>query len=170
MRSRFGSAVSVVAISGLLVGLGAGQALAAEGGTSRPVQGQGVVTTTLNLCAAPLSGTIEGPLTSSHLGLAATALDFTITPLSPTTAIQTGSGTLTAANGDVLFVDFTGVITGTSPTTNESTSLFTITGGTGRFEDATGTFTAVAIGGVVSTSGCTQTLRHTVTSNGAISY
>ena len=170
MRFRFRSVISVTVVAGALLGLAAGQAFAAEGDTSRPVQGQGVVTTTLNLCAAPLSGTIDGPLTSSHLGLAATALNFTITPTSPTTAVQTGSGTLTAANGDVLFVDFTGVITGTSPTTNESTSVFTVTGGTGRFEDATGTFTAVAIGGVVSTSGCTQTLRHTVTSNGAISY
>jgi hypothetical protein len=170
MRFRFRSASSSIVIAGVHLGLIAGQAFAAEQGTERPLQANGVVTTTLNLCTSPLSGTIEGPLTSSHLGLTATALDITITPISPTTAVQTGGGTFTAANGDVLFVDFSGIITGTSPTTNESTTVFTITGGTGRFQNATGTFTAAAIGGVVSTSGCTQTLRHTVTSNGTISY
>ena len=71
----------------------------------------------------------------------------------------------------MLFVTFSGIITNTSPTDNTSTSVFTITFGTGRFEDASGTFTVDAVGAVVSTIGCTQILRHhTTTFDGTISY
>jgi hypothetical protein len=170
MHFSFRATMSAVVIGGVLLGLAAGPAFAAEDGTDRPLRGNGEAITTLNLCAAPLSGTISGPLHTSHLGLTTTALNFTITPVTPSTALQSGSGTFTAANGDLLFVDFSGIITITSPTTNESTLVFTITGGTGRFGDATGTFTVTAIGGVTSSSGCTQTLRHTTTSDGTISY
>lgn len=167
MRFRSGSAMSAVVIAGALISVAAGQAFAAEGGTARPLQGVGEVTTALDLCTAPLSGTIEGPLNTAHLGLTTVSLAFTITPGTP---LQTGSGTLTAANGDKLFVDFTGIITSTDPLDNRSTSDFTITGGTGRFENASGSFTAVAVGSVVSSMGCTQTLRHSTTSDGTISY
>ena len=123
----------------------------------------------LDLCSAPFSGTIEGSFPVSHLGLTTTALDLTITTSGSGSIIQTGSGTLTAANGDVLFVDFIGTITQISPI-NESTAVFTITGGTGRFVDASGTFTVVAVGAAVSSSGCTQILRHDTTIRGAVSY
>ena len=165
MRPAFGPA-TVVALAGVLLALVAGPASAAQGGTDRPLRSDGEVTTVLNLCAFPLSGTIEGSFRGAHLGNGTTALNFVITP----GAVQTGSGTLTAANGDVLVVTFSGIITDTSPTHNTSTSVFTITGGTGRFEDATGTFTADAVGAVVSTIGCTQILRHTTTIDGTISY
>lgn len=58
----------------------------------------------------------------------------------------TGTMVFTAANGDELWLDFEGAFT--SPTTAEGT--YTFTGGTGRFEDATGeaTFDAFTPDGV----------------------
>ena len=172
MRARLRPATATVLLSGVLLVLGAGQASAAKNGTDRPLDSSnGETTTTLDLCTFPFQGTITGSLPLSHLGITTSALALTISAgPSPTTPAITGSGTLTAANGDVLFVTFSGIITDTSPTDNTSTSVFTITGGTGRFEDATGTFTADAAGAVVSTIGCTQILRHSTTINGTISY
>jgi hypothetical protein len=167
MRTRLGHATAAVVLSGVLLVLVAGQAAAARGGTDRPLRSDGEVTTVLNLCASPFAGTIEGSFRGAHIGKGTSALDFVIAPGTP---FQTGSGTLTAANGDLVFVTFSGIITNTSPTNNTSTSVFTITGGTGRFEDATGTFTVDAVGANVSTIGCTAILRHTTTTEGTISY
>lgn len=171
MRSRLGPATAVV-LAGMLLGIVTGPASAATGGTERPLIGPtGEVTTVLNLCSFPFPGTIEGSGAFAHLGNTTIALDFTISVSGSGEAVQSGSGTLTAANGDVLFVTFSGTITDTSPTHNTSTSVFTITGGTGRFVDASGTFTVEAIGSVVSTSGCTQILRHDTTiTGGTLSY
>ena len=47
-----------------------------------------------------------------------------------------------AANGDELFSTFTGSGVFTSATTAKSTQVNTITGGTGRFTDASGSFTS----------------------------
>ena len=53
----------------------------------------------------------------------------------------TGTATFTAANGDTLFATVAGQATRTSPTTLSIVEVYTITGGTGRFADATGSFT-----------------------------
>jgi hypothetical protein len=52
-----------------------------------------------------------------------------------------GSGTFTAANGDTLSASLDGQATRTGPTTLSIVENYTITGGTGRFADATGSFT-----------------------------
>jgi hypothetical protein len=52
-----------------------------------------------------------------------------------------GAATFTAANGDTLTATVDGQATRTSPTTLSIVEVYTITGGTGRFADATGTFT-----------------------------
>ena len=52
----------------------------------------------------------------------------------------TGVFTLTAANGDMLFLDMEGYAIPTDLT--KTVANFTVTGGTGRFEGATGRFTA----------------------------
>jgi len=55
----------------------------------------------------------------------------------------TGSYEFTAANGDTLIADVTGQFgpTAENPRVLLSVETATITGGTGRFADATGTFT-----------------------------
>ena len=54
----------------------------------------------------------------------------------------TGSATFTAANGDTLTATVDGQATPTTtPGVLSIVEVYTITGGTGRFADATGTFT-----------------------------
>lgn len=63
------------------------------------------------------------------------------------TATATGTSTLTAANGDELFTTTEGRETKfVPPNVSTTTSVATITGGTGRFAAATGTFTVVHTG------------------------
>jgi hypothetical protein len=57
------------------------------------------------------------------------------------TSSSTGTATFTAANGDTLLATVAGHATRTSPTTLSIVEVYTITGGTGRFADATGSFT-----------------------------
>ena len=57
------------------------------------------------------------------------------------TLSSTGAATFTAANGDTLTATVAGQATRTSPTTLSIVEVYTITGGTGRFADATGSFT-----------------------------
>ena len=52
-----------------------------------------------------------------------------------------GAATFTAANGDTLVATVAGQATRTSPTTLSIVEVYTVTGGTGRFADATGRFT-----------------------------
>ena len=82
---------------------------------------------------------VEATGTASHLG------QFTLTvPHLVNTTTRTAAGTyeFTAANGDTLTGEFTGASTPTAvPGVISIVEHVTITGGTGRFADATGTFT-----------------------------
>jgi hypothetical protein len=88
----------------------------------------------------------------------------------PGTFRYTGVSTLAAANGDELFSTFTGSGTFTSATTIESAQLNTITGGTGRFTDASDTYTETVSSVVVSISGASETTHNSATFSGQISY
>ncbi len=55
----------------------------------------------------------------------------------------TEHATFTAANGDTLSASVVGQGPPTGPTTRSIVEVYTITGGTGRFADATGTLTLV---------------------------
>ena len=57
------------------------------------------------------------------------------------TRIGAGSYIFTAANGDTLTAEFTGLATLVQPTVLTTHEMATITGGTGRFAGATGSFT-----------------------------
>jgi hypothetical protein len=74
---------------------------------------------------------------ATHLGRYTLTGDFVVDVRS---GIATGVFTLTAANGDKLFLDMQGHAVPTDPT--KTVANFTVTGGTGRFEGATGSFTA----------------------------
>ena len=86
---------------------------------------------------------LEGTGHASHLG------QFTYSAphfVNPATGAVQGTYEITAANGDKLYADFTAQTTpipGTTRVTVRDTA--TITGGTGRFDGATGSFTAERI-------------------------
>jgi hypothetical protein len=78
---------------------------------------------------------ITGSGVGSHLGRVdiegPSEIDFT-------TLQQTGTSTLTGADGSTIDISFAGVFVPTGPTDATFQGAWTITGGTGRFEDATG--------------------------------
>ena len=82
---------------------------------------------------------IEATGTASHLGRYTLEVPHLVNQ-----ATRTGSGTyvFTAANGDTLTATFTGVATVVAPGVLSTVETATITGGTGRFDGATGSFTA----------------------------
>ncbi len=101
---------------------------------------------------------LQGTGTATHLGR------FTVVGvlrLNLATASGTGTGSYTAANGDMLLVSVTGqavVAAGIATVTENAT----VTGGTGRFEGATGTLTVVRR--VVQATGvATGTIDGTIT-------
>ena len=74
-----------------------------------------------------------------------------------------GTATLTAANGDQIFTTFSGTLTSLGGTVVDVVFENTITGGTGRFEGATGSFTNTGIAN-------TATFSANTTFTGVISY
>jgi hypothetical protein len=76
---------------------------------------------------------------ATHLGLFTLALDATVDLL---TATAVGTITLTAANGDQIFATHTGRVVGQVEGGLNIEETATITGGTGRFAGATGSYTA----------------------------
>jgi hypothetical protein len=142
-------------------------ALGAANGTDGPVKGKSTSTAIVNLDGG--AGTIDGSGQLTHAGKFAFHDDFTL-PLADLPAFTfTSTETVVAANGDEIFVTHTA--TGTLTVTGvEITSVGTITGGTGRFADASGTFTVTSVGGAFSIDGSFITQPLTNTWKGQISY
>jgi hypothetical protein len=118
-----------------LATLGPASALANAGGTDRPVKGAGSGTISLDQAGA-FTGEAKG--VSGHLGNYTVHLEGTGAPTPEANFFGSGTATAVAANGD----EFTGTVTVTTtgPTT---TVVVKVTGGTGRFADASGTLTII---------------------------
>lgn len=136
-------------------------------GTSRPLTGSGTGTTTLNLLTGAATADFTGHL--SPLGAETGHDDLTFTPTSASTFSYTGTRTFVAANGGKLFSAITGKGTLTR-TTAKSTETDTITGGTGRFAGASGTYKETVSSVVVSATSTSQTSRVTAAAQGQIRY
>jgi hypothetical protein len=80
----------------------------------------------------------EGTGTATYLGR---YTEHVVMQINLPTMSSTGTATFTAANGDTLSASVVGQATRTGPTTLSIVEVYTITGGTGRFADATGSFT-----------------------------
>jgi len=85
-----------------------------------------------------VSVSIEGTGNATHLGHFTVEIPHVV---NTTNRTSTGTCTFTAANGDTLTAGFTGQATPTAPGVLSIVEIATITGGTGRFADATGSFT-----------------------------
>jgi hypothetical protein len=153
-----------------------GAAVAKPGGADRPWKGKGSGTTTFNVATTPFPGSTDGSARLSHLGRTSYSSNFAVTLSGGflSTFTITGTQTLVAANGDMLFLSFTGAGTFTGVfgpgQTSETMLIYTVTGGTGRFDDATGTLSGTVSTNVASVSGATATGSHTFTAEGRISY
>ena len=87
---------------------------------------------------------ITGGGTATHLGRYTFTLEGSV-DLRYGTGV--GSAEFVAANGDSIYTTFVGqgVPTGRTPTENLVTETYTIVGGTGRFDGASGSFTMVRL-------------------------
>jgi hypothetical protein len=145
MRSRknktAGTALGLTTLLVWLAVLSPGAAVAKAGGTDRPFKGTAAGTVRLNLAThdyvAEVSGTSTqvGHYRARDEGSGAFLPDFSFA--------GTGEVSLVAADGDEIHGSSTLTTSPFTPGAVEhtTTQVITITGGTGRFEDATGTLT-----------------------------
>jgi hypothetical protein len=114
------------------------------------------------------AGTTDQSGNLSQLGAFTGSENATFALTGPNTFSSSGAGSLVAANGNDLFVTTagTGTLNGSAVA---ATTIYTITGGTGRFASASGRITATAAGTSVS-AGSTETITASGLWNGVISY
>ena len=143
-------------------------ALAAAKGTDHPLRGTSAGTLTASLVTGAATSSFTGHLCSLGAITGGDVVTFTVT--GPTTFTYTGTDTLVAANGNEVFSTLTGSGTFTSSTTTQSSQVNTITGGTGRYADASGTFTETISSVVVSVTATSETTDNAAIFNGQISY
>ncbi len=107
---------------------------------------------------------ITGEGSGSHIGKATLAANVTVNLTTPPPFSINGTAVITAANGDQIFVSVTGSRTAADATgAYTGTTSNTVTGGTGRFENASGSFEGKITANVTSPNS-------TVTYQGYISY
>lgn len=105
-----------------------------------------------NLIGADVTSTSN----ATHLGLCTTVGKVNYTPANdpehPGRLLSSGTGTITAANGDVLQIEFNGVLDPPAPgsTTGIDTPTFRFVGGTGRFAGASGSAESVVVVNLVT--------------------
>ena len=112
---------------------------------------------------SPSHQIITGHGQATHIGnsifVADARVNFGVLPPFP----FAGTTTFTAANGDEFHTQFIGMSTPTGPGTSRGDITHTIIGGTGRFENATGTLIGIALVNVANPT-------NTVSYEGWINY
>ena len=135
----------------------------AKSGKAVPFKGE--YTTTVQVLSGPpqLRQRITGNGHATHLGESSFVANNTITIAPPPPFLATGTTVFVADNGDEFYTSFNGSSTPGPNGTSIVVVNHTIIGGTGRFSDATGTFTGNTIANPALPTG-------TITYNGTISY
>jgi hypothetical protein len=153
----------------VVMALAPATALGAQSGTDRPLRFISSGTGVVNI--ATLTYTQDETSLVSHLGRCHTVGSGAVIPTGPNTFELRGSYTTTAANGDKLFVNVNGT-NEVDPATGVGVfeSLNTITGGTGRFRGASGTFSGTSAPAIVAASEGNLILKLSGESTGTISY
>lgn len=115
------------------------------------LNGKGVGTFTVDEDGVPISADVTSTSNATHLGLCTTVGKVAYTrandPEHPGRLLSSGTGTITAANGDKLLIEFSGVLDPPEPgsATGIDRPTFRFVGGTGRFAGASGSAEAVVI-------------------------
>ncbi len=140
------SKLTVIALAAFLL-LGSLPVLAKD----RPfaLNGAGVATFTTNEAGLPVSANVTSSSTATHLGRCTTVgvVNFTPDLEHPGRLLSNGSGIITAANGDTIQIEFSGVLDPPEPGSPTATDrpVFRFVGGTGRFANAGGQADAVVV-------------------------
>jgi hypothetical protein len=135
MKIRRPLFLAVVVVTAVSLASIAVSAVAAE----TPFKGTvDAVETTTQVAFPTVSLDREGGGTATYLGRYTEHVTMQINVL---TMASTGTAQFTAANRDTLLATVAGQATRTGPTVLSIVEVYTITGGTGRFADATGRFT-----------------------------
>jgi hypothetical protein len=163
-------ATLLIGLALALAALSPASAMAKAGGSDRPLKGSGSAIATADVSTPTFEVTNEGSAKVTHLGKTTLSSDYTFTSGAGGTFTVAGTTEFVAANGDRLFTAFTGSGRATSATTSVARLHSTITGGTGRFEGASGSFTTRVLTETTSVVGTTVTATQTFTSHGHISY
>ena len=131
-------AVIVTVIVLALAALAPASALAKAGGTDRPVKGTAMGSVTATVPGLHIKVDVSG--VETHIGKFTGHFEGTGEIVGGST-LGEGTFTVVAANGDQMTGTFT--LIGSLPTgeVHSATVVLTITGGTGRFADASGTIT-----------------------------
>ncbi len=124
---------------------------------------KGEYTTVAQFLQGPAVQRITGTGHATHLGESMFVANATVNFSTPPPFAIAGTAVFTAANGDQFYTRFTGTSTPTGPGTLRGVINHTITGGTGRFEDATGSLTGIALVNAANPT-------NSVTYEGSINY
>jgi hypothetical protein len=169
-NKRAGKALGFTALVVWLAVLSPGAAMAKAGGTDRPVKGTAAGTVRLNLLTNHYVAEVSG--TTTHDGLYRARDEGSGAFLPDFSFAATGEVSTVAANGDEIHGRS---VLSTSPFTpgaieHTTTQVQTITGGTGRFEDATGTVTGHYQVTPIGVEGATVVNHLEGTIEGSVSY
>jgi hypothetical protein len=121
----------------------------------RPIalNASGVATFITDGAGNPISANVSSSGTASHLGLTTTVgtINFTPDPANPGRLLTSGSGTMTAANGDTVQLELNGALV-PNPGSPTATDKFVVrfVGGAGRFAGAHGTGTGIVVVNVLT--------------------
>jgi hypothetical protein len=114
--------------------------------------GTGVGTFITDEAGNLIAADVTSSATATHLGLCTTVGRVNYTPANdpnhPGRLLSSGSGTITAANGDTILIEFSGVLDPPAPGSSITAidqPVFHFVGGTGRFASAQGSANAVVV-------------------------
>lgn len=116
--------------------------------------------TTAVFLQGPAVQIITGIGQATHLGQSTFIANATVNFGTPPPFAIAGTAVFTAANGDQFYTQFTGTNTPTGNGTSRGVINHTIVGGTGRFENATGSLIGIAL---VNAANPTNTVSYTGT-------
>jgi hypothetical protein len=166
-----GLSPTVLALAGLVLALALASPLAADakqGGTDRPIAVKQAGTNVIDVASGAFVIDVTG--TESHLGKVTAHYTGVATPTGPNTLSISGSSVEVAANGDKLYATHRGSATLDAAFNAQGTLVNTITGGTGRFENASGVETGTFKMTTRSFDGTTLTSAISLSLAGTISY
>jgi hypothetical protein len=161
----------VIFLAGLALVVGVlapGGALPAVGGSDLPLKGSFSGTTSHTLATGHLDAVSTGK--STHFGLTTLKQSVQVVATGPTTRSWSGTWTLTAANGDQMVGTCVGMGTLTDPTHITFVIDYLSGGGTGRFADASATFTITLYFHRVALVSGISYGEHTATLQGQLSW